>query len=115
MTERLFELITIADLNCAFPCHQRPGQDCKILHVGTKDYRNTGKNCFDRILPSVSRQTFSDEDYRGDTIPGLKFAGLVEQNAVRLRFRMSGCFTNYSHLERKRFQLSANFLHPFDM
>jgi len=58
------------------------GQGGEILHVRAEDNRAIRDDGLDRVLATVGRQAFADEDDGGDGVPVAQFAGGIEQKTV---------------------------------
>src|SRR2546423_15263381 len=113
--ERLPQLFPIRYLSSAVSRHERLCEHRKILHVRAENDRDSGNDCFHRILAALRGQTFANEDDGGQAVPSLELTGLVEQNTVWLCFWKGHLFAGQQHMERERFQLFADFSRALDM
>src|SRR2546423_3136528 len=113
--ERLLQLFPIRYLSGAVSRHERLCEHRKIFHVRPENDRDPGNDCFHRILSALRSQAFANEDDRGQTVPSLELAGLVEQHTVWLCLWKSHLFAGQQHMERERFKLFTDFSRALDV
>src|SRR5438105_3636484 len=106
---------SIVHLNRAIICNQRYRKRRKILHVRSKDDRFAPYNWFDRILPTVRHQTFSDEDDGRYRVPISKLTSCIEKHTFWFRVTKRCHFGCQPDIQRQSLQLRSNFSQPFYM